>query len=73
MGLRSHCPLLNVASLVEQVFVSVVFNAHVLWFLRTLAEARHEAGPSPEMPSGEANFCFLSEGAPRASQGSMRA
>jgi hypothetical protein len=58
MGPWSHHPLLTTTSLAEQVFVPVAFNPLVLRFLRTLAEARLEARPLPEMSSGEANFSF---------------
>jgi hypothetical protein len=32
-------PFIDCGVLVEQVFVRIAFNAHALWFLRTLAEA----------------------------------
>lgn len=49
-------------SSVEQVFVSVAFNAHALRFLRTLAKVGLEAGPSLGMPLGDADFLLPVKG-----------
>jgi hypothetical protein len=56
MGPWSHHPLLTVVPLVEQVFVSVAFNEHVLWFLRTLAEAGLKDVLRPSCPRARRIF-----------------